>query len=103
MKKPAVAVLLASVVSVVLSGCGQPSPGIAIEWGRNAAAPSPSQGPVAVAPASPRPTPDTAGVVSGLWSNLNSNTAEVARGEYAIISELEHALELQIAKLLPRS
>ena len=101
MKKSIAAGLLASIFCCALTACGQSSPGVAIEWGRSAAVPQPSQGPVSLATASPRPSPDGAGLGAGMWNSLNSNTAEVARGEYVIISELERALELQISKMLP--
>ena len=97
--------LIASAVAATLTACGGTSPGVAIEWGNRVAAPTPSQGPVAIATPSPPSTGrgEVGLDVSGLWTGLNRNTAEVARGEYAIIAELERQLELQITRMVPKS
>ena len=88
----------------LLCGCGSAVPGRAIDWSvAGNSSPSSSPVPISVATPSPSGSASGAGGWSSIWSNLNSNTAEVARGQYGLLGELEHTVGDYINGMLATS
>jgi hypothetical protein len=83
-----------------------PAPGGYISWAPpGAATASPGAGPaipVASAPpvAGPGPLGGLTTPLSGLFKQLNVNTAETAKGQYSILQDLEGALARRIQQFL---
>ena len=83
-----------------------PTPGRYISWAPPATATAtPGPGPaLPLASASPAPNPGPLGgltePLSGLFKQLNTNTAATATGQYAVIQDLEGALTAHIQQFL---
>jgi hypothetical protein len=87
------------VVAVAIHATAQsPAPGKYVSWAPSATATaSPGAGPaLPIASAPPVAGPGLLGglttPLSGLFKQLNVNTAETAKGQYSILQELERAL-----------
>jgi hypothetical protein len=95
------------VLAIALHATTQaPAPGKYISWAPPASATaSPGAGPV-VPIASAPPVPGAgpldrlATPLSGLFKQLNANTAATARGQYSILQELERALAMRMQEFL---
>jgi hypothetical protein len=105
-----VLIAIAAVIGVVglaLHAAAQaPAPGRYISWAPPAAATaSPGAGPaipIASAPpvAGPGPLGGLTTPLSGLFKQLNLNTAETAKGQYSIVQDLEGAVAGRIQQFL---
>jgi hypothetical protein len=97
------ALLVVTLITLIsFCACGVTSPGQALNWNSPAAAPSSSStGSIAVAtaPATPNATGPTLSW-GAIWNNLNQNTGQVAKGQYALVHMFEGALTSQIDGLL---
>jgi hypothetical protein len=96
-----------SVVALAVHAAAQaPVPGRYISWAPSASATaSPGAGPaipIASAPpaAGPGPLGGLAMPLSGLFKQLNVNTAATARGQYSMLQELESALATRVEQFL---
>jgi hypothetical protein len=94
------------VVFAVHAGAQAPSPGKYISWSPPASATAtPGAGP-ALPVASAAPAADTGPLgglttpLSGLFKQLNTNTAATATGQYSLIQDLETALAGHIQQFL---
>ena len=102
----AVAAALGVVAIAIHATAQAPAPGKYISW----APPATATASPGVGPAVPMATaPPVAGAgplgglttpLSGLFKQLNANTAETARGQYSILQELEGALAGRIQQFL---
>jgi hypothetical protein len=97
--------VITPIALISFCACGVSSPGQALNWNSPAAAststPSPS---IAAATAPATPAPPDAGLSWGaIWNNLNQNTGQVAKGQYALLQLFEGELTSQIDGLLSRS
>jgi hypothetical protein len=95
------------VAAVALHATAQaPVPGRYVTWAPPATATaSPGAGPsvpIASAPpvAGPGPLGALATPLSGLFKQLNANTAATARGQFSILQELENALAAHVREFL---
>jgi hypothetical protein len=95
------------VLAVALHATTQaPAPGKYISWAPpTSATASPGAGPavpIASAPPLPAagPLDGLATPLSGLFKQLNANTAATARGQYSILQELESALAMRMREFL---
>jgi hypothetical protein len=91
---------------VIHAGAQAPPPGRYITWVPPASATaSPGAGP-AIPFASPSPVANPGPLdsltspLSGLFKQLNANTAATAKGQYSILQALENALAAQIQRFL---
>jgi hypothetical protein len=94
------------VAFAVHAGAQAPAPGRYISWAPPAvASATPGPGPaLPLASASPGPNAGPLGgltsPLSGLFKQLNTNTASTATGEYSVLQELEQALAAHIHQFL---
>jgi hypothetical protein len=94
------------IVVAIHAGVQAPAPGRYISWAPPASATaSPGAGPaipISSAPpvAGPGPLGGLATPLSGLFKQLNANTAATARGQYSILQELESTLATHVREFL---
>src|SRR5258708_24873419 len=87
----ALATICAVVLAAAVSACGPSTAGRVITWPSQSSAYTPSTaGPIATSSATP--AAQSGGISGGIgwsqvWRQLNQNTEDTARGEYAIIVE----------------
>ena len=97
---------VAAVAFAVHAGVQSPTPGRYISWAPPAVATAtPAAGPaLPMASASPAPSAGPlAGLttpLSGLFKQLNTNTAANAKGEYSVLQDLESAIAAHIRQFL---
>jgi hypothetical protein len=102
----AVGAVVGAVALAVHAGAQAPTPGRYINWAPPAvAAATPGVGPaLPMASASPAPSSGPLGglttPLSGLFKQLNGNTAATAKGEYSVLQELETAIAAHIQQFL---
>jgi hypothetical protein len=100
------AVVGAVAFAVHAGGAQTPTPGRYISWAPPAVATAtPGAGPaLPMASASPAPSAGPLGGVtmplSGLFKQLNANTAATAKGEYSVLQDLEGAVAAHIQQFL---
>jgi hypothetical protein len=101
-----VAAVVALVAFAIHAGAQAPTPGRYVSWAPPAVATAtPGAGP-ALPLASPSPAPNAGPLgglttpLSGLFKQLNSNTATTASGEYSVLQDLERALAAHIQQFL---
>lgn len=101
-----VAAIAGVVGFIVHAGVQAPTPGRYISWAAPAVTTAtPGAGPaLPVASASPVPNAGPFGglttPLSGLFKQLNANTAATARGEYSVLKDLENALAARVQQFL---
>ena len=101
-----VAVAAGAVAFAIHAGAQPPTPGRYVSWAPPAVATAtPGAGPaLPMASASPAANAGPLGglslPLSGLFKQLNVNTAATARGEYSVLQDLERALAAHIQQFL---
>jgi hypothetical protein len=100
------AAIVAVVAFAIHAGAQAPAPGRYISWAAPAVATAtPGAGPpLPLASASPVPNAGPLGgltaPLSGLFKQLNVNTAATAKGQYSVLQALESALAAHIQRFL---
>jgi hypothetical protein len=101
-----VGAIAGAVALAVHAGAQAPSPGRYITWAPPAVATAtPGVGPaLPIASASPAPSTGPLGSLttplSGLFKQLNANTAATAKGEFSVLHDLEGAVVAHIQQFL---
>jgi len=98
---PFALLVITPIALISFCACGAGSPGQVLNWTSPAAAASSTpQASIAVATAPATPAPDAGLSWGDIWNNLNQNTGQVAKGQYALLQLFEGELTSQIDGLL---
>src|ERR1700692_3159588 len=101
-----VAAAVGLVAFAVHAGAQAPTPGRYVSWAPPVGAPAPPGAARASPRGSPRPAASAGPLgglttpLSGLFKQLNANTAATAGGEYSVLQDLERALAAHIQQFL---